>query len=119
MLYLIYWGGGTIKERLKKLRKYFDMSQREFAERFGMSQSTYAPLENGREIRDAYVKLICQAYGVNEEWFRTGKGKMFVKEPDRDLEELLKIYDSLSVSLKSFLIKQAKELQNLQHEMEK
>lgn len=106
-----------MKERLIELRKHLDLSQRAFAERLGMSQSTYAPLETGREIRDAYVKLICQAYDVNEKWFRTGEGEMFVKEPDHDLEELLRIYDNLPPSLKSFLIKQAKELQSLQDEI--
>jgi len=107
-----------MKERLIELRKnHFQMSQKEFAERLGMAQSTYAPLETGREIRDAYVKLICQAYNVNEEWLRTGEGEMFIEKPDRELEELLSIYDGLTPSLKKFLIKQAKDLQNLQDEI--
>lgn len=105
-----------MRERLIELRKFFDMSQREFAEKLGMAQSTYAPLEINREIRDAYVKLICQAYNVNEQWFRTGSGEMFNEKPDRELEELLKIYDGLTPSLKKFLLKQAKDLQALQIE---
>ena len=107
-----------MKERLIELRKHFDMSQREFSDRLGMSQSTYAPLERGREIRDAYVKLICQAYNVNEHWFRTGEGDMFIEKPDRELEELLSIYDHLPPPLKRLLVKQAKDLKDLQNELE-
>ena len=104
-----------MRERLIELRKYFDLPQREFCSRFSMTQSTYAPLETGkRAIRDTYAKLICQAYNVNEKWFRTGQGAMFNEEPDRELEELLKIYDELSPALKTFLVKHAKDLRNLQ-----
>lgn len=107
-----------MRERLLELRNYFKMSQREFCSKIGMKQGTFAPLETGiREIRDTYVKLICQAYNVNEEWFRTGKGEMFLEKPDRELEELLNIYDNLTPSLKRFLLNQAKELQSLQNEL--
>ena len=90
------------------------MTQREFCVRLGMTQSTYAPLETGkRDIRDAYVKLICKAYNVSEAWLRTGKGDMFSDEPDKSLEELLSIYDALTPALRKCLLGQAKELQSL------
>ena len=107
-----------MKERLIEIRKYFDMSQREFCHRLGMTQSTYAPLETGkREIRDAYVKLICKAYEVNEDWFKNGIGEMFIGEPNKELDELLNVYDNLTPSLKTFLLKQAKDLKDLQQEL--
>ena len=94
------------------------MSQREFCRRLGMTQSTYAPLETGkREIRDAYVKLICQIYSINETWLKSGNGPMFAEEPDRKLEELLRIYDELKPCFKNFLLSQAKGLLNLQKEI--
>jgi transcriptional regulator with XRE-family HTH domain len=106
-----------MKERLLELRKYLKMNQTEFAERLGMSQSTYSPLETGRDIRDAYVILICQAYSVNEVWFRTGEGEMFSDKPDYEQEELLRIYDRLPPPLRKYLLTQARALRELQSEM--
>jgi len=108
-----------MRERLIELRKkYFDMSQREFCERLGMSQSTYAPLETGkRDIREAYAKLICQAYKVNEDWFKNGEGEIFEVQPDRELDELMGLYDNLTPMLKAYLLKQARGIQELQGEL--
>lgn len=100
-----------MRERLLAIRQYLRMPQREFCKRLGMSQSTYAPLETGkRDIRDAYVKLICNTYNVSEAWLRTGDGEMFRKDSDNALEELLSIYDTLTPALRKCLLVQAKEL---------
>ena len=108
-----------MRERLIELRKkYFQMSQREFCKKLGITQSTYAPLESGRrEIRAAYIKLICQVYSVNEDWFRNGVGEMFKDSQDEGLVELLSVYDNLSPLLKTHLVKQAKGIQDLQNEI--
>jgi transcriptional regulator with XRE-family HTH domain len=83
-----------------------------------MTQSTYAPLETGRRpIRDAYVQLICQAYNINAEWLRYGIEPMFAEERSKELDELLTIYDTLTIHLKRYLLKQARELRELQSEM--
>jgi len=107
-----------MRERLIELRKHYRMSQRDFCQKLGMTQSTYAPLETGkREIRKAYVKLICQTYNANEEWLKDGTEPMFTESPDLDLNELLRIYDELKPVLKSFLLTQAKELLLLQKDL--
>jgi transcriptional regulator with XRE-family HTH domain len=108
-----------VRERLIQFRKHLKLSQQAFAERIGMSQSTYAPLEKSREIRDAYVKLICNVYCVNEQWLRYGEGEMLSDKVDNSLNELLDIYDGLPSALQRFMLKQAKELQILQDEMKK
>ena len=105
-----------MRERLIELRKFFQMSQKEFGERVGMSQSTYSPLENGREIRDAYVKLICQAYHVSEDWLRHGIPPMLSDDRDRELDELMSLYDRLPPVLQKFLLKQARDLRDLHEE---
>jgi len=108
-----------MRERLIELRGYFQMSQREFCERFSMTQSTYAPLETGkRPIRDTYVKLICQAYNVNEDWLRHGTLPMFTEERDKELDELLSVFDTLTPTLQKFLMKQARDLRDLQGELD-
>lgn len=106
-----------LKERLIELRKYLKMSQVEFANKLSMPQSTYAPLETGRTIRESYIKLICQTYNVNDDWLRNGTLPMFIEEPDHELSELLNIFDNLSPALKGFLLRQAKELKHLQDEL--
>ncbi len=105
--YKIVMGSVNVKERLLELRKFFGMSQREFGEKIGMTQSTYSPLENGREIRESYIKLICNTYRVSEAWFRHGTPPIFIDDRYKELDELLTIYDDLSPALRKFLLKQA------------
>ena len=106
-----------MRERLIELRKYLKMSQREFAEKLNMPQQSYAPYELHRQLRDVYVKLICDTFNVNENWLRTGEGDMFNAEPNRELEELLDIYDNLQPTLKKYLLQQAENLRDLQDEL--
>ena len=105
-----------MNERLVAIRKSLEMSQRAFCKRLNITQSTYAPFETGRcPMRDIYISLICRVYNVNETWFRTGVGEMFVNpenKADRTLDELLSIYDSLKPPLKRLLLEQAKILQD-------
>lgn len=72
-------------ERLKKLRKYLDLTQREFGERIGVKGNTIAQYEMGRnEPIDSVFNLICREFNVNPEWLRTGKGEMLVVLPEED-----------------------------------
>ena len=107
---------GKIHERLRAVRSDLGLTQREFCAQIGMAQSTYAYMETGgREIKDAYIKLICKSFGVDEEWVRTGDGQMYLLEAtDRDFSELLKVYDRLSPALQKYLLGQARELMELQ-----
>ena len=108
-----------MNERLREVRKYTGLSQREFCAKIGMTQSTYASLETGaREFRGAYVILICKSYQVNEEWLRTGNGEMFLEEPNKALEELLNIFDRLTPALQEYVLAQAKGLLELQTQEE-
>lgn len=72
-------------ERIKKLRKTLDLTQREFGERIGVKPNTIATYEIGRnEPIDAVISLICREFNVNEHWLRTGEGDMFVKQSKED-----------------------------------
>lgn len=72
-------------ERIKKLRKTLDLTQREFGERIGVKPNTIATYEIGRnEPIDAVISLICREFNVNETWLRTGEGDMFVKQSRDD-----------------------------------
>ncbi len=77
-----------MNQRLKLLRKQFNLNQSEFALRIGVSQSAVAAWESGiRNPIDAIVQSICREFGVSEAWLRTGEGDMF---PPRDeMDELM------------------------------
>lgn len=73
-----------MNQRLKLLRKQFNLNQSDFALRIGVSQSAVAAWESGiRNPIDAIVQSICREFGVSEAWLRTGEGTMFVPQtPD-------------------------------------
>ncbi len=77
-----------INIRLSKVRNYFKLNQREFSERIGISQPALAMFETGdRELKNIHIKRICEEFGVDEVWFRTGEGgeeKMFAKVSEDD-----------------------------------
>lgn len=74
-----------MNERIRKLRKELDLTQREFGERIGIKGNTIAQYELGRnEPIDAVVSLICREFNVSEAWLRTGEGEMFVQS-DNDV----------------------------------
>lgn len=78
-----------MNERLKLIRESKGMNQSDFAKLLGMGQSTLAMMEVGkRDILDRHIKTICSICGVNEEWFRTGKGEMLNQDEDADIAKL-------------------------------
>lgn len=94
-----------MKENLKKIRQYFGLSQKEFAERLCITQNHVSSLESGRRIlSDRTIKAICSEFRVNEIWLRTGEGDMLidsvdllenVTEEDKDiLRKIHKLSDS-------------------------
>lgn len=87
-------GANAMNERIKKLRKALDLTQREFGERIGVKPNTIATYEIGRnEPIDAVVSLICREFNVNETWLRTGEGDMFAPKTDED--ELTRAVESM------------------------
>lgn len=64
-----------MNERIKKIRKYFDLTQQEFADRLHIKRGAIANYEIGRNVPiDAVISLICKEFAVNEVWLRTGEG---------------------------------------------
>lgn len=83
-----------MRERIKLLRKHFDLTQQEFADRLKIKRTAIANYEKGRnDPIDAVVSLICKEFNVNEQWLRTGEGEMFNKM-SRD-EEVAKFFGEM------------------------
>lgn len=74
----------TLGERIKKVRKYFDLTQREFGERISIKQNSVAQIEMGRNTSDQTIFSICREFNINETWLRTGEGEMLVQQSKGD-----------------------------------
>ena len=84
-----------MNKRLKEARRELGLTQNEFAEKIGFTQSAYAMLESGANpIGDRHIKPICAIFNINEQWLRTGNGYMFSE--NRDVKEVSEIFDSLN-----------------------
>ena len=75
-----------MEDRIRAVRKSFNLTQTEFGERIGVKGNTVTGYETGlRTPSDAILLSICREFNVNEDWLRTGTGEMFLKR-DRDEE---------------------------------
>ena len=85
-----------LKERIKKIRKELDLTQQKFSDKIGVKRNTIAMYEMGRTVpSEQTIKSICREFNVNEEWLRTGNGKMFMASPSAILD-MLKVEYGLS-----------------------
>ena len=83
--------------RIKSVRQALNLSQREFAEKLGVSQVTVSTWERGQVARFA-PPLICQKFKVNPEWLETGSGEMFMRpriERETFVESMVAMYNLL------------------------
>lgn len=86
-----------MKDRIRKVRKSLDLTQRGFAERIGMKSNTIATYEMGRAVpSDAAINNICKEFDVNETWLRTGEGEMFIPAPTTELDALASRYPNMT-----------------------
>ncbi len=74
----------TMGERIKKVRRFNDLTQREFGERISIKQNSVAQIEMGRNTSDQTISAICKEFNVSEEWLRTGAGEMFLQISKED-----------------------------------
>lgn len=71
-------------ERLQKARKALHVTQVEFGESLGITQSAISSVESGKvRLTDRLAQSIQSNYNINAEWLRTGEGEMFL-EPSED-----------------------------------
>ena len=95
--------------RIKELRKILKLTQKDFAEQIGMSQSSIAMLEmDKRQLNSKTIRLICNVYSVNESWLTEGRGEMFCA--DRVENDLMNIIQMLNSEMQQSLMSIAKQL---------
>lgn len=78
-------GGSDLHNRIKSLRKELKLTQEKFGEKLGMKKNSISQIENGvNALTEQLLVSICREFSVNENWLRTGDGKMFVEVPAED-----------------------------------
>lgn len=82
-----------MKNRLRELREYFNLSQKKLGEKLNLSVSQISSYETGhRNIPERTILDICRIFKCNKEWFVNGAGDMFIDDlEDLDVEEDIKI----------------------------
>lgn len=75
----------TINERVKCIRKHYNLTMEKFGEHFGITKTAISLIESGKNsVTDANIKSICREFNVNEHWLRTGEGEMFLLPEDEE-----------------------------------
>lgn len=83
-----------MNSRIKQLRTALKLTLEEFGDRIGVTRAAVSKWENGdRRIADSMVVSICREFNVNEQWLRTGEGRMLSNEREAVLDRLAEKYD--------------------------
>lgn len=74
----------AVSQRLKMLRRHFDLTQEKFAEPLGVSEQVYLNMEKGRTktIGIDFLGRVCEYYKCDWDWLTKGEGEMM-----RDIEK--------------------------------
>ena len=79
----------TQGERVRKIRKNFNLTLEKFGEKLGVGKSSISDIENNRRsLTEHMTKSICREFNVDYIWLTTGEGEMFV-ETDDDIIEII------------------------------
>ena len=100
--------------RLREIRKKLGLRQREIAEKLDCSVGLVGGWEAGvTPIPKTRVYQLCHEFGVNREWFETGRGEMFKNPPkpqDQALQEAaLALFNELSPEAQSAVLAALRE----------
>lgn len=67
-----------MEERIKEARKFRKITQKDLAEKIGISRNYMNLIENGKEVpSQRTIRDIAAALSISEQWLRTGEGSMF------------------------------------------
>lgn len=82
----------TINERIRYFRKdVLDMNQRQFAASLGMAQTGVSGTEReGATVTDRFIKSVCLAFNLNEDWLRYGTEPMYIQPETFSLDNFIK-----------------------------
>lgn len=69
-----------MNKRIREVRDFYKLTQEDFGKKIGSARNTIANYENGnRTPSNSVIISICREFNVNEDWLRTGNGKMLIE----------------------------------------
>jgi len=74
--------------RLKEIRGYWQLSQKEMDVKIGISTSAYQYYERGERDVPSGVLIKITTYGVNSRWLLTGEGEPYLADDDANSENM-------------------------------
>lgn len=84
-----------MNERIKSVRKKYNLSQEEFGNKIRIGRSSVAKLESGENNpSEQTIELICKNFRVNREWLLNGFGEPYKSEKGAFSEILSDLEDS-------------------------
>ncbi len=102
--------------KLKMIRNELGITQKELAEKIGISRAQVSNIEQGIRVITARIKRdIVEYLKVNPDWLKTGEGNILQdKYADFDLDEeereFLDLYESLNEQSKKLIIETMKQI---------
>ena len=106
-----------MNSRIKQLRNHLNLTQKEFASKIGLKNSSLCDIEQNRcRVTERTIISICSVFNVNENWLRTEEGNMFITV-NKNYQEFFSIFKNLSPVLQDFLIKITKDLLDTQSKL--
>ena len=115
IFYIVTMRGGkkmnNIKDRIKDIRIGLNLSQTQFGDKIGISNSQIACYESGlRNVPERSINDICREFNINKDWLITGEGEKFAIPEDINIltEALTKISMSENKTLQEVVVKLTK-----------
>jgi transcriptional regulator with XRE-family HTH domain len=110
----------AVSRRLLELRQTLSLTQKEFGEKIHISKGYVTSLEKCRQsLNDRIIKLLSDTYGVNPEWLKHGKGAMFLEMRNKQIDEIVRIFNQLNPDFQNFIVGQLKTLLKMNHNYQK
>jgi len=70
----------TIGARIRSIRKELHMTQKEFAERIGITQAHLSGVENNKDNpSESVLRIICNEFNIGIRWLKLGEGEKIRK----------------------------------------
>lgn len=83
----------AINQRIKDLRKELGYNQVDFGDKIGLKNSAVSKMEqDGSTVTDQNVHMICDVFGISEQWLRTGEGEMRADSRSTYIKKLAQQY---------------------------
>ncbi|AZO94571.1 helix-turn-helix domain-containing protein [Halocella sp. SP3-1] len=101
-----------IISNIKQLRKIYDLTQQDLADKISFGRSTIGQIESGHSNPTSQLlNAISLVFGINKKWLETGQGPM-KKNNKEILEQAINLINDLPATEKAFLELMENKLQD-------